>query len=124
MSAAIAQPSPFTAPRPLDDRALSISAAAFECPDAPALITLARSYTFGELAALAHRHRPAAPAPGDAPTPMVAAPTLHAVIDLYAHLDAHRPIALLHHKLPREARAELAGSAARAVPDGTLAVAF
>jgi O-succinylbenzoic acid--CoA ligase len=106
------------------DRALSISAAAAERPDAVALVTLARSYTFAELAALALRHRPAAPLPGDAPTPLVAAPTLHTVLDLYAHLEARRPVALLHHKLPRDARAQLADAAARPVPAGTLAVAF
>src|SRR5262249_39354535 len=80
--------------------------------------------SFGDLAALALRHRPAAPAPGDAPTPLVAAPTLHAVVDLYAHLEARRPIALLHHKLPRESRAALADQATHPVPDAPLAVVF
>ncbi|HTJ41920.1 MAG TPA: fatty acid--CoA ligase family protein [Kofleriaceae bacterium] len=100
---------------------LSIRAAAREAPDAPALITLARTYTFGELAALAAKHEPAR---GAEPTPLCAAPTLQSVLDLYAHLDAQRPVAMLHHKLSRDARAAQADHANRAVPDGTLAVLF
>ena len=115
---------PLAAPAPWPDAALSITAAAAERPDAPALITPTRTYRFAELAALAARHQPARPDGPTAATPLVASPGLATLVDLYGHLDVGRPVALLHHKLPRAARAAHAEIAAAAVPTGTLAVVF
>jgi O-succinylbenzoic acid--CoA ligase len=75
--------------------ALSIAAAAAECGDAPAIITRDRVITFREAAA-------AAPAePGRA---IVATPTVATLLAIYAALEAHTPLALLHAKLPDSER--------------------
>ncbi|MCE9576216.1 MAG: AMP-binding protein [Deltaproteobacteria bacterium] len=99
----------------LPDRALSITAAAAEAPDAIALVTPAARFTYRELAA-----RAAAFALG---APLVAAPTVDTIVAILAHLEAHRPMGLIHHRAPD--RDALIARLATAPPENdTLAVAF
>jgi O-succinylbenzoic acid--CoA ligase len=106
---------------PLPARALSISAAAADAPDAVALVTTARTYTFAELA---ERARRLAVEPGARPQPLVAAPTVATVVAILAHLDASRPLALLHHRLTAAERAALLARVDLDLEPGALAVAF
>lgn len=102
---------------------LSISAAAREAGDAPAVITSERTVTYRELAATARSLRFASP-PGRA-LPIVARPSLDTIVAIVAALEAHRPIALLHPRADHAADAAARAALHRhAVPDGTLAVLF
>lgn len=71
--------------------ALSVLDAAREAPDRIAIETASRSLSFAACAAAIAR-APAAAA-------IVAAPAIDTVLAVYAALAAHRPIALLHHRL-------------------------
>jgi len=73
---------------------LSILDAAREAPDRCAILTASRSLDFAACAAAI-----AAAPPGDGPAILVATPVLDTVRAVHAALAAHRPIALLHHRL-------------------------
>ena len=93
---------------------LSITAAAAECGDAPAVITRDRVITFREAAQ--------APLPGPAITATSAVDTLLAI---YAALEARKPLALLHARLTDEERArQRAGMNIHSVPEDTAFVLF
>jgi O-succinylbenzoic acid--CoA ligase len=82
---------------------LSILEAAREAPDRVAIETASRSLTF---AACAAAIEPAPPQVGATPVAIVATPSIETVLAVHAALAAHRPIALIHHRLA-------AGEAAR-----------
>lgn len=71
---------------------LSILDAAREAPDRVAIETASRSLTFASCAAAIE----AGPAP---PAAIIATPSIETVLAVHAALAAHRPIALLHHRL-------------------------
>ncbi len=96
------------------DRALSIAAAAAEAPDAVGLVTPTARFTFRELAA-----RAAAVALAPA---LVAAPTIATVVAILAHLEAQRPMGLVHHRAAD--RDALVARLATNFPVDTLAIAF
>ena len=73
---------------------LSILDAAREAPDRIAIETATQSLTFAACATAI-----AAVPTGDAPATIVATPTVDTVLAVHAALAAHRPIALLHHRL-------------------------
>jgi o-succinylbenzoate---CoA ligase len=74
---------------------LSIFAAAREVPEQIAIEVASRSLTFAACAAAIE----AGPPP---PAAIVATPSIETVLAVYAALAAHRPIALLHHRLAAE----------------------
>jgi O-succinylbenzoic acid--CoA ligase len=71
---------------------LSVLDAAHEAPDRVALETASRSLTFAACAATIA----GAPPP---PAAIIATPSIDTVLAIHAALAAHRPIALLHHRL-------------------------
>ncbi len=71
---------------------LSITAAAREAPDRVAIETTSRSLTFVACAA-------AIEAGPSSPAALIATPSIETVHAVHAALAAHRPIALLHHRL-------------------------
>jgi O-succinylbenzoic acid--CoA ligase len=103
--------------------ALSIRAAAAECPTAVAIRAGSEELTFREAARAAEAVSMADPAA----TPLVLAPTatVPAAIAILAALERRQPLVLLHPRWPDEQRhAALAQVQAHAIPDDTLAVVF
>jgi o-succinylbenzoate---CoA ligase len=97
---------------------LSIGLAAREAPDHIAIETASRSLTFAACAAAVE----AAPAPAAA---IVATPAIETVLAVHAALAAHRPIALLHHRLaPDEILRQRALIERAALPAGAAAILF
>ena len=99
---------------------LSITDAARDAPERIAIATPTRSLTFAACAA-AIEPRPAGSTPEPIVDAIIATPAIETVLAVYAALAAHRPIALIHHRLaPEEAerqrqqalRAELPADAA------------
>jgi O-succinylbenzoic acid--CoA ligase len=107
---------------------LSIEAAAREVPDRLAVITRDRQLTFAEAAAHAAR-LPGGPrldpaAPQHA-TPLLAARTLDTVLSIYAALEHHRPLGLIHPQQPERTRDHTRAALAKhAVPSDTAVVLF
>jgi o-succinylbenzoate---CoA ligase len=99
---------------------LSILDAAREAPDLVAIETADRSLTFAACAAAIA----GAPA-GDAPAVVVATPAVDTVLAVHAALAAHRPIALIHHRLADgEAARQRAVIERTLLPPDTAAVLF
>jgi o-succinylbenzoate---CoA ligase len=99
---------------------LSIFDAAREVPDRIAIETTDRSLTFAACAASV-----AARLTGDAPTTIIATPAVDTVLAVHAALAAHRPIALIHHRLADgEAARQRALIERTPLPAGTAAVLF
>src|SRR5690242_3327718 len=87
---------------------LSVSHAARDAAERPAIETASRSLTFATCAAAVAASSPAAPrarssaaspAPDLAPVVVVATPSIDTVLAVHAAFEARRPIALLHHRL-------------------------
>lgn len=98
---------------------LSILDAAREAPDRIAIETATQSLTFAACAAAA-----AAPT-GDGPAALVATPAVDTVLAVLAALAAHRPIALIHHRLAEGEAARQRALVERApLPADTAAVLF
>src|SRR5512140_1363922 len=76
--------------------ALTISEAAREVPERVAIETASQSLTFAACAAAITITTPPA---GAAPAVVIATPSIDTVLAVHAALAAHRPIALLHHRL-------------------------
>jgi len=97
---------------------LSIADAARQAPAALAIATATRSLSFADCAARAA-------AAGVPPLAIVATPSLETVIAVHAALAAHRPIALIHHRLAApDAAAQRAAVERTPLPSGTAVVLF
>ena len=105
--------------------ALSITAAAREAPDAPALLRPDGAVTVAALAARAAAIDVADGAGIDRPVPVVAHADVDTIAQLLALIERGRAIALLHPRVSDDERARQAAlAAAHPVPAGTLAVVF
>ncbi|HEY1812409.1 MAG TPA: AMP-binding protein [Kofleriaceae bacterium] len=94
---------------------LSIAAAARQAGDRPAIITRDRTLTFADCAAaITHVH--GAPA-------IIATPGIDTILAVHAALEAQRPLALIHAKLPPDERARQL-AAVDALPGDTAFVLF
>jgi len=97
---------------------LSIFDAAREAPDRVALETASRSLTFAACAAAIAK-------PPPPPAAIVATPSIETVLAVFAALAAHRPIALLHHRLDAvQAERQRALVERAELPAGTAVVLF
>ena len=97
---------------------LSIADAGRAAPAAVAIDTATRSLSFADCAARAA-------SAGAPPLAIVATPSIETVLAVHAALAAHRPIALLHHRLaPGEAEAQRAAVWRAALPPGTAVILF
>jgi O-succinylbenzoic acid--CoA ligase len=99
---------------------LSITDAAREAPHRVAIETRSRSLTFAACAAAIEEQPPA-----DAHAAIVATPAIETVLAVYAALAAHRPIALLHHRLAADEAERQRAQALRAeLPAGAAVILF
>ena len=107
-----------TAALAFNDDALSISAAACDAGSSIGLRTAERTYTFAELARLAHGIRDRLPrrvVPGG-PVPVIGANTVETALTLYALLEARIPALLLHPRLTASERKDILRATAAAGP--------
>ncbi len=93
---------------------LSITEAARQAGDRPALITLARTLTFTDCAAAARHGGPV----------RIATPSIDTVLAIHAALDVQQPLALLHPALPEPELARQRAAAAAAMPEDAAIVLF
>jgi len=100
-----------------DGGALSIAAAGRDAPGARGLADGARTYTFGELAAMTRRRIGELSTPRDGtPHPVLGTNTLDTVVTLYALLEMEVPALLVHPQLTPSEQAALLARAARSGP--------
>ncbi len=94
---------------------LSITAAARDAGDLPAIITRDRAWTFAQCAELARTPGPV----------LVAVPEVATILGVYGALEAAQPVAMLHAKSPPDEQARQRASIANAtLPAGTAFVLF
>jgi len=97
---------------------LSIVEAAREAPDRVAIETASRSLTFAACAAAIETAPPPAAA-------IIATPSIETVLAVHAALAAHRPIALIHHRLAAgEAERQRAEALHAELPAGAAVILF
>lgn len=97
--------------------ALSIAGAARDAPERAAIETDSRSLSFAACAAAIAGAPPA--------TTVVATPSIETVLAVHAALAAHRPIALVHHRLaPEEAQRQREAVERAALPDDAAVILF
>ncbi len=94
---------------------LSITAAARDAGDLPAIITRDRAWTFAQCAELAHTPGPV----------LVATPEVATILGVYGALEAAQPVAMLHAKSPPDEQARQRTLISNAtLPAGTAFVLF